>query len=159
MGPHLNNNNYFNFPEKPSVTMTTENSKVQEAHEKWAKALTKWVDKQGGDGPSLWQWSGICPTPERVTEYLDFLLDLRCDLAAKGAADREFEGCCKAIRDGMWFADPTFRLEELRRERRPNLREQALKDWELLKSSHNIDPEVAKRLEEALSHIPSSLKN
>lgn len=103
--------------------MTTENSKVQEAHEKWAKALTDWVDKQGWDGPSLWQWKGICPTPEMVTKCLDDLLELRCEMAAREAANREFEGCCDVIKVKKWFADPTFRLEELRRERRLNLRE------------------------------------
>jgi hypothetical protein len=36
----------------------------------WAKALTNFVDEIGGDGPSLWQWAGITPTPEKVVDYL-----------------------------------------------------------------------------------------
>jgi hypothetical protein len=36
----------------------------------WAKALTSFVDEIGGDGPSLWQWAGITPTPEKVVDYL-----------------------------------------------------------------------------------------
>lgn len=95
--------------------------------------------------------------PEMVTEHLDDLLELRCEMAAREAANREFEGCCKVIEDKRWFADPTFRLEELRRERRPNLREQALKDWKLLRDCNNLDPEVADRLEKVLDCIPSPL--
>lgn len=41
------------------------------ASEQWAKVLTVFIDKIGGDGPSLWNWQGQTPTPERVVNYLD----------------------------------------------------------------------------------------
>lgn len=123
----------------------------EEVSRQWAKALTTWIDKHGGDGPSLWEWSGKCPTPEKVVEYLDFLLDMHCDMSEKAAADKELESCCKAIRDMGWFADPSFRLAELRRERRPSPRDLALKALDSLKKVHNMDPEAVEAIELALS--------
>ena len=38
--------------------------------DQWADALTNFIDEIGGDGPSLWQWKGITPTPEKIVEYL-----------------------------------------------------------------------------------------
>lgn len=99
----------------------------EEVSRQWAKALTTWIDKHGGDGPSLWEWSGKCPTPEMVVGYLDFLLDMHCDMAKKAAADIELEKCCESIRDMGWFADPSFRLAELRSERRPSPQHLAIK--------------------------------
>lgn len=124
---------------------------TEEVSEQWAKALTSWVDKHGGDGPSLWEWQGKCPTPAKVVEYLDFLMELRCDMAAKAAADEELEECCKAIRDKGWFADPSFRLAELRSERRPSPQYLALKALERLKVAHNLDPKAVEAIETALS--------
>lgn len=129
---------------------------VKENSEQWAKAITTWINKQGGDGPSLWEWQGKCPAPAKVVEYLDFLMELRCDMAAKAAADTELEGCCKSIRDMGWFADPSFRLAELRRERRPSPHDLALKALEALKKAHDLDPKAVEAIELALSS-PGSL--
>jgi hypothetical protein len=41
------------------------------ASEQWAKVLTAFIDKIGGDGPSLWNWQGQTPTPEKVVNYLE----------------------------------------------------------------------------------------
>ena len=41
----------------------------------WANALTNFVDEIGGDGPSLWQWAGIVPTPKKVVDELRELVN------------------------------------------------------------------------------------
>jgi len=38
---------------------------------------------------------------------------------AQAAADAELEGVCSTILSQEWFADPTFRIAQLRRARRP----------------------------------------
>ena len=39
----------------------------------WANALTDFVDEIGGDGPGLWKWAGITPTPKEVVDELRLL--------------------------------------------------------------------------------------
>ena len=39
----------------------------------WANALTDFVDEIGGDGPGLWKWAGITPTPKEVVSELRLL--------------------------------------------------------------------------------------
>ena len=41
--------------------------------EDWANALTDFVDEIGGDGPGLWKWAGITPTPKEVVDELRLL--------------------------------------------------------------------------------------
>lgn len=41
------------------------------ASEQWAKKLTAFIDKMGGDGSSLWNWQGQTPAPEEVVNYLE----------------------------------------------------------------------------------------
>ena len=39
----------------------------------WANALTDFIDEIGGDGPGLWKWAGITPTPKEVVDELRLL--------------------------------------------------------------------------------------
>ena len=41
--------------------------------EDWANALKDFVDEIGGDGPGLWKWAGITPTPKEVVDELRLL--------------------------------------------------------------------------------------
>lgn len=124
--------------------------------EQWAKAITSWIDKQGGDGPSLWEWSGKCPTPDQVVNYLDHLLEIRLEIAA----NEELDACCGTIKRKGWFADPTFRINELIRERRPSptLKEQALRDLATVRQCSDVLPEILDTIELALDSIPDPKK-
>lgn len=55
----------------------------------WASALTSFVDEIGGDGPSLWGWAGIVPTPKKIVDELRELvnhLEQRATASGAGAA-------------------------------------------------------------------------
>ena len=41
--------------------------------EDWANAITNFVDEIGGDGPGLWKWARIAPTPKEVVDELRLL--------------------------------------------------------------------------------------
>ena len=124
---------------------------LKETSRQWAMAITNWIDKQGGDGPSLWEWSGKCPTPDKVIDYLDHLLEIRLEIAA----NEELDACCETIRRKGWFADPTFRINELTRERRPSptLKEQALRDLATVRKCSDVLPEILDTIEMALNSI------
>jgi hypothetical protein len=81
----------------------------------------------------------ITPPPELVQQWAqmtaknDIVLGNWVYIATQAAqwgADQELEACCEYIGEvGAWFADPEYRLRELRAARRlkpPSLKEQAL---------------------------------
>jgi len=105
---------------------------VHENSKQWANALADWVDRNGGDSSPL-RIEGKIPSPQEVCDCLNDVVDFNCELAS----NKEFEECCIVIRDKRWFADPSFRLAELRRERRP--------------SPHDLDPKAVEAIELALS--------
>ncbi|AGG91281.1 hypothetical protein SWVG_00042 [Synechococcus phage S-RIP1] len=75
--------------------------------------------------------------------------------AYQAGADAELEACCEAIKNRMWFAQPTFRLEELRAARRPkppSLKEQALVELAEWENVMDIAPDNPIRL--ALEALP-----
>ena len=66
---------YLTEEPKMPITMEEAESAVKEVKKRevsnhWATVLTNFIDEIGGDGPSLWQWKGITPTPEKVVECL-----------------------------------------------------------------------------------------
>ena len=87
----------------------------------------------------------ITPPPEMVEQWAH-LLSSRSDhavfsLAAQWGADQELEACCEHIANkGKWFADPHFRLKELREARRPkppSLKKQALEQLGCIQTDLN----------------------
>ena len=76
--------------------------------------------------------------------------------AAQWSADQELEACCEYIR--QWFADPQYRIAELRTARRPKpptLKEEALAAFARLKSGglcadRVTDESIVRRALEAL---------
>lgn len=124
---------------------------VKENSEQWANAIADWVDRNGGDGSPL-RVEGKIPSLQEVRDCLNDVVDFNCELAA----NKELEECCIDIRDMRWFADPSFRLAELRRKRRPSPHDRALKALESLKKAHNLDPKAVEAIELALSS-PGSL--
>jgi hypothetical protein len=64
-------------------------------------------------------------------------------LAARWGADKELEACELIITGRKWFADPKYRLTQLRNARRPitkSLKEQALERLELAKEYVDVEP-------------------
>ena len=87
----------------------------------------------------------ITPSLEIVEQWAD-MLSSRSDhavfsLAAQWGADQELEACCEHIANkGKWFADPHFRLKELREARRPkppSLKKQALEQLGCIQTDLN----------------------
>lgn len=125
---------------------------------RWVKALSDFIDKLGGDSPALRQWSGITPTPEKVVECLQELVDFHMYIAA----DNELDACCewlKGIRGPMKVTgidDPFLVSVSLRNARRPQptLKSQALKDFETIKKNSDVLPEILETVEKALQSIP-----
>jgi hypothetical protein len=78
----------------------------------------------------------ISPLEELVQEWLELPLseEERLVVAYRWGADQQLEACCKYIGEvGAWFADPEYRLRELRaalRPKSPSLKEQALHELE-----------------------------
>jgi hypothetical protein len=70
----------------------------------------------------------ISPLEELVQEWLELPLseEERLVVAYRWGADQQLEACCKYIGEvGAWFADPEYRLRELRAARRPKPPSQA----------------------------------
>lgn len=109
-------------------------------------AIADWVDKNGGNSsPLRVRWEIL--SPKQVCDCLNDVVDFNCELAS----NKELEECCIAIRDMGWFADPSFRMAELRRERRPSPHDLALKALEALKKAHDLDPKAVEAIELALA--------
>ena len=123
----------------------------------WAKALTDFIDLKGGDGPSLWNWSEECPSPEKVVQHLDELFELHCQMAA----DEELEACVEWLGDApvVWENNeeihPGSYLRIARRPK-PTLKELALKDLETVRKCSNVLPEILDTIEAALKTISDS---
>ena len=133
-----------------STEKTLYNVTEKEASKQWADILTNFVEKLGGDGPELWQWSGITPTPEAIVEKLQELFDFHMQIAA----DNELEECCEWLDLASLHLDGSY----LRADRRPQptLKEQALKDLETVRKNsviYNL-PEILDNIEKALKSIP-----
>jgi hypothetical protein len=125
---------------------------------RWATALSNFIDELGGDGPALWGWGGITPTPEKVVEYLrDYIKYLE-----QSAADRELEACVELISkrySGCTYAGQDMAKEIstwMRNTRRPQptLKSQALKDFETVRKHSDLLPEILDTIENALKSIP-----
>jgi hypothetical protein len=82
-----------------------------------------------------------------------------CTKAARWGADQELEACCEHIAGpGKWFANPQFRLDELRAARRPkppSLKEQSLKHLEVMERDGHYLPEIISDLRRAIESLPS----
>lgn len=115
----------------------------------WADILTDFVDKLGGDGPALWQWSGITPTPEAIVEKLQELFDFHNQIAA----DTELEACCEWLDSASLHLDGSY-LRADRRRPQPTLKEQALKNLKTVRKNSDILPEILETIEKALQNIP-----
>lgn len=130
----------------------------KEVSDQWANVLCDFIDNLGGDSPALRQWSGITPTPEKVVECLQELVDFHMSIAA----DNELDACCewlKGIRGPMKITgidDPFLVSVSLRNARRPQptLKSQALKDFETIKKNSDVLPEILETVEKALQSIP-----
>lgn len=121
---------------------------IEETSQEWAKALTSLIDFLGGDGPSLWNWCGETPTPDKIVAYLKEHVKYLEELAA----DSELYACCEYLdvngeyvyRDG---------LRRLRRPQ-PTLKSQALKDLETVRKNSDVLPEILDTIEEVLKSAP-----
>ena len=80
--------NYRTFANDVAEMMVS-STKVKVSNQ-WATALSNLIDELGGDGPALWDWKGITPTPERVVEYLREHIKYLEQIAA----NNELEECC-----------------------------------------------------------------
>ena len=148
--------NYKTFAKSIADMMSS--STKESVSNKWATALSGLIDKLGGDSPALWEWKGITPTPEKVVECLQELVDFHMSIAA----DNELEACCewlKGIRGPMKITgvdDPFMVSVSLRNARRPTLKSQALKDFETVRKHSDLLPEILDTIENALKSLPDT---
>ena len=132
------------YPKQPKpINMVEIESK------RWAKALSNFIDKLGGDSPALWEWNGITPTPEKVVECLRENIQY----LQQRAADEELEACCE------WFLQNNYRLDvrtTFRNARRPKptRKSQVLRDFETVRKHSDLLPEILDTIENALKSIP-----
>ena len=139
--------NYKTFAREIADIMSS-STKVKISNQ-WAEELTNFIEEIGGDGPSLWEWKGITPTPEKVVKYLrEYIQYLE-----QSAADRELEACCE------WFLQNNYHLDVrtiFRNARRPQptLKSQALRDFETVRRHSDLLPEILDTIEKALKSIP-----
>lgn len=118
----------------------------------WAKALTDFVDRLGGDSPALWLWAGLTPTPEAIVAKLQELFDFHNQISA----DNELDECCRWLEGtGTAVWDYPVGLRNARRPQ-PTLKEQALKNLETIRNNNVIYnlPEILDTIEKALKSIP-----
>ena len=148
--------NYKTFAKSIADMMSS--STKESVSNKWATALSGLIDKLGGDSPALWEWEGKTPTPEKVVECLQELVDFHMSIAA----DNELEACCewlKGIRGPMKITgvdDPFMVSVSLRNARRPTLKSQALKDFETVRKHSDLLPEILDTIENALKSLPDT---
>lgn len=132
--------------------MMSSSTKVKVSNQ-WAKALSGLIDKLGGDSPALWEWSDKTPTPEKVVECLQELVDFHMSIAA----DNELEECCEWVsKHRPYFGDFPTPENKLRTARRPQptLKSQALKNFESVRKHSDLLPEILDTIENALKSIP-----
>ena len=143
------------YPKQPKLIDITEIES-----NRWATALSEFIDKLGGDSPALWEWNGITPTPEKVVECLQELFDFHMQIAA----DNELEACLELISkrySGIIPCSQTVINEIttwMRNTRRPKptLKSQALKDFETVRKHSDVIPEILDTIENALKSLPDT---
>jgi len=130
----------------------------RETSKRWADVLSNFIDKHGGDSPTLWNWSDNTPTPEKVVECLRELVDFHMITAA----DNELEECLELISKRYSGCDYNKRnlgneiSSWMRNTRRPKptLKSQALKDFEMVRKHSDLLPEILDTIENALKSTP-----
>jgi hypothetical protein len=136
------------YPKQPKPINMVEIEK-----QRWATALSNFIDELGGDSPALWEWEGKTPTPEKVVEYLRENIQYLQQLAA----DEELEACCEwVIKYLPYLGDfpmPEVKLQDARRPK-PTLKSQALRDFETVRKHSDLLPEILDNIENALKSIP-----
>jgi hypothetical protein len=108
----------------------------------------------------------ITPPPDLVQQWAKDRV-LLCDRtplheyistrAAQWGANQELEACCEAIKDRVWFAQPAFRLAELRAARRPkqpSLKELALQKLAWIEDESTGDQAAFDTIRRALEALP-----
>lgn len=122
-------------------------NEVQEVNLKWAGVLTDFIDSIGGDGSSLWEWRGKCPTPEVVVVELEHMLKY----LEKSAAETELAECVKLVKQHN-----TVIAEWLYNKRNPKFstKKQALESIKILEQSENIDPILLGNIVAAIQKLP-----
>jgi hypothetical protein len=169
---HINNNAVNgackNPNECPTLNFETEETMypkqpkpinmVEIETKRWAEALSNFIDKHGGDSPALWEWGGITPTPEKVVECLQELVDFHMTIAA----DNELDECCELI--SKRYSGCTYQGQDIAkdistwmrntRRPKPTLKSQALKDFETVRKHSDLLPEILDTIENALKSIP-----
>jgi hypothetical protein len=112
----------------------------------WAKALTNFIDEIGGDGPSLWEWKGITPTPEKIVEYLRVYIQY----LEQSAADGELNACCNVMEiNGAYLSGNVLRA--IRRPKSPTLEELALQFLGTIEKDGRYLPEITDTIRKALT--------
>lgn len=139
------------YPKQPKLI-----DMVEIESNRWATALSNFIDKLGGDSPALWEWKGITPTPEKVVECLQELFDFHMQIAA----DNELEACVELI--SKRYSGSQNLIDEIttwmRNTRRPQptLKSQALKDFETVRKHSDVLPEILDTIENALKSLPDT---
>ena len=136
--------NYKAFAREIADTMSS--SAKEKITNQWAEALTNFIDEIGGDGPYLWEWKGITPTPEKVVEYLrEYIQYLE-----QSAADGELNACCNVMEiNGAYVSGNVLRA--IRRPKPPTLNELALQFLGTIEKDGRYLPEITDTIRKALT--------
>ena len=125
-----------------------------EVSRQWANALSTVIEYLCPLGSlNLWNHDENPPTPERVVESLLRLIENR----VRRSADNELEACIEWLSISLNCTNQEYLIPYLREYRRPKpltLKEQALKDLEIIKTNSNNPPEILSTIEKALHSIP-----
>jgi hypothetical protein len=143
--------NYKTFANPIAKMMVS--STNEKISDQWADALTNFIDEIGGDGPSLWEWKEITPTPEKIVEYLrEYIQCLE-----QGAADGELNACCNVMEiNGAYVSGNVLRA--IRRPKSPTLDELALQFLGTIEKDGRYLPEITDTIRKALTANLNSLE-
>ena len=140
--------NYKTFAMDIAVLVCCRTNKevTKKVTNQWAEALTNFIDEIGGDGPYLWEWKGITPTPEKIVEYLrDYIQYLE-----QSAADSELNACCTVMEiNGAYVSGNVLRA--IRRPKSPTLDELALQFLGTIEKDGRYLPEITDTIRKALT--------
>ena len=140
--------NYKTFARDIAVLVccSTNEKVTKKVTNQWAEALTNFIDEIGGDGPYLWEWKGITPTPEKVVEYLrEYIQYLE-----QSAADSELNACCNVMEiNGAYVSGNVLRA--IRRPKPPTLDELALQFLGTIEKDGRYLPEITDTIRKALT--------
>lgn len=67
----------------PNVSESGPQGAYEKGYRDFADCICNLIDEVGGDGPSLYNWSGQTPSAQAVTEHLRQLIETRCDISRK----------------------------------------------------------------------------